>query len=420
MKTIQNILIIVILLLSSLAFSQNDLKARIEFEEAEKQFNENNFSEALRYLENTESLIGKWTPKVSFMKIESLNKIADFDNLESDNSKKLMKEVKLYMDFCNKHKESIVMEKFKVVYTIDENIKQIKKQKLETQMLEYTEGYNAFKEKNYTEAIKLWNQAAAKGNSKAMYQIGAAYYYGDGVPKDYVKSTEWYQKSAVKGNSSAMYEVGSAYYNGIGVTKDLTKAMDWYLKSANNGNKEAIKEIADAYYLGNNGFTKDYIQAMEWYLKLVDKDDGYAMCKIGRLYDKGNGIIKDSTKAMEWYLKSAAKGNTFGMYCVGINYCYGDGGVIKDYNKAMEWFLKGGEKGDPFCLSKIGSMYQKGEGVTKDYSQALEWYLKATEKNDIDSIKEMAIIYEEGGYGVKRDKKKAKGLMAEYEAKTEK
>ena len=247
MKKIQYIILTIFLFLSSLTFSQDDLKARVEFEEAEKHFNENNFSEAIQHLEKTEALLGKWTPKVSFMKIESLNKITDLNYLESENSKKLIKEVKLYMDFCNKQKDNVVIEKFKVVYAIDEIIKIETKYVQDFKAPEYQLGKKAYSEKNYTEALSSWKKAAEKGNMAAMRDIGNLYYDGNGVEKNETEAVNWYKKAADKGNDSAMNLLGISYYYGDGVIKNNIEALYWYKKSAERGNHLAMNSVGKMY-----------------------------------------------------------------------------------------------------------------------------------------------------------------------------
>lgn len=416
MKTLQNILLTISLLLFTLTYAQNDIKARVEFEEAENQFNENNFSEALRHVERAESLIGKWTPKVSFIKIESLNKIVDLDFLDSEDSKELISEVKLYMDYSSKQKDKIVIEKFKVVYAIDEMLKQLSKLALERKMPEYEQGNAASSKGNYKTAMNFWNKAVLKGNSSAMYEIGFLYNRGvEGFPSDQAKAIEWFGKASAKGNDKAAYKMGIAYYHGEGVKRDFTKAMEWFLKAAARGSDDAMNEIGNFYYY-ELGVPLDYTKALNWYLKAGAKGNSDAMYRSGYLYSLGRGVAKDGTKAMVWFLKAAEKGNAIAMYNIGVSYYYGDS-VIKNYAKAMEWYTKSADNGNNSALYSVGSMYKKGEGVTKDYAKALEWYLKANEKGKIDSTKEMSEMYAEGGFGIKKDKKKAVALMAEHEAK---
>jgi TPR repeat protein len=420
MKTIKNSILTIGLLISTLAFAQNDLKARIEFEEAEKQFNEGNFADAVDYLEKTEALIGKWTPKVSFMKIESLNNVADLSNLENENTKKLIKEVKLYMDYSEKQKDNVVIEKFKVVYAIDEQIKILQKDEKDFRMPEFMAGLEAYREKNYSAALDSWTKAAAKGNGRAMVRIGFLYDEGEGVAKSEEKALEWYRKGDKAGNPGAAFYIGSAYYYGMAtIQQDYTKAMEWYKKAANKGDADAMGKLSYMYRYGK-GVQQDAIQGFEWSLKGAKKGQASAMYWTARAYDTGEGVEKDESKATDWFLKGADKGDGSSMYNIGIRYYYGISGFTKDYAKAMEWYLKAADKENRSAMRDVGEIYQKGQGVPQDYVKALEWYAKAVEKGEVKSLNEMANIYEEGGYGVKRDKRKATELRAEYEAKKDK
>lgn len=259
-------LIFIFLLITTSQFilAQNDLKARIEFEEAEKQFDNNNFLEALLYLEKTETLIGKWTPKVSFMKIESLQKIADLSDLETVNSIKLVKEVGYYMDYCEKQKDNVIMEKFKVVYAIDKSIKeQMSKQVLKKRMPEYIEGINAYVERNYRGAMECYLRAADKGDGDSMSAIALLYVNGEGVAQDYSKAMEWYLKSVETGNQGykSQNAIGLLYYNGQGVKKDYVKAKEWFDKGYLEGDVDSIKMLIKIYNDGGYGVIRDIDRA---------------------------------------------------------------------------------------------------------------------------------------------------------------
>ena len=49
------------------------------------------------------------------------------------------------------------------------------------------------------------------------------------------KACEWYQKAAEQGSASAQFNLGVAYYCGEGVTRDLKTAAEWYQKAAEQG-----------------------------------------------------------------------------------------------------------------------------------------------------------------------------------------
>ena len=49
----------------------------------------------------------------------------------------------------------------------------------------------------------------------------------------------WYRKAAEQGNDDAQYELGRAYYYGNGVEEDDAEAVKWYKKAAEQGNSDA-------------------------------------------------------------------------------------------------------------------------------------------------------------------------------------
>ncbi|MDR0792541.1 MAG: SEL1-like repeat protein [Chitinophagaceae bacterium] len=58
--------------------------------------------------------------------------------------------------------------------------------------------------KQYSQAIPLYTQAAGQGNADAQYNLGVMYENGFGVPQNTNQATEWYKKSAAQGNTPAL------------------------------------------------------------------------------------------------------------------------------------------------------------------------------------------------------------------------
>src|SRR5258708_6387990 len=89
-------------------------------------------------------------------------------------------------------------------------------------------GLDAYREKNYAEAMRWYRTAADKGLAKAQYNIGVLYTSGLGVPNDYAEAARWYRKAADQGFAPAQYYLGVLYENGAGMRKDKTQARYWY------------------------------------------------------------------------------------------------------------------------------------------------------------------------------------------------
>lgn len=74
-------LLLATILISINSFSQGNLKAKIEYENAEQAFAEEKYEDALTSLLEVENLLQKWTPNVSFLKIQVLDKTFDYTNI---------------------------------------------------------------------------------------------------------------------------------------------------------------------------------------------------------------------------------------------------------------------------------------------------------------------------------------------------
>ncbi len=60
-------------------------------------------------------------------------------------------------------------------------------------------GNNAYNQKDYSEAFRIWKSKAEKGNTEAQHNLGHLYHNGYGVLEDYVKGTVWIEKAAYGG-----------------------------------------------------------------------------------------------------------------------------------------------------------------------------------------------------------------------------
>lgn len=135
-------------------------------------------------------------------------------------------------------------------------------------------GIQAYQQGDYTQALSLFRQAAARGHGKAPRYIGLCYEKGLGVAQDLQEAVEWYRKAAAKGDITGAYLLARCYEKGNGVPQDLALAHKYYQQSAQRG---------------------DIIAAP-------------AMTALGRLAEQGVGEPKDPAKAKTWYAKADAAG----------------------------------------------------------------------------------------------------------------
>lgn len=121
------------------------------------------------------------------------------------------------------------------------------------------------REDRLDQAFVCYKQAAATGNSEAMFAIGNLYFYKkyrgiknplaglmmpwDDVPvqPDVRSAFDWFLRAAKAGNVNAMSNVGVMLCNGIGCAKDPKQARGWLEKAARSGNRYAAKALRDFF-----------------------------------------------------------------------------------------------------------------------------------------------------------------------------
>jgi TPR repeat protein len=125
---------------------------------------------------------------------------------------------------------------------------------------------------------------AEQGNANAQYNLGNAYYLGQGVPQDYTQAAVWYRKAAEQGIQYAQLNLGNAYRTGQGVTQDYAEAVVWYRKAAEQRDADAQNNLGMAYQNGI-GVPQDYAQAAVWYRKAAEQENASAQVGLVPIFD---------------------------------------------------------------------------------------------------------------------------------------
>jgi len=106
---------------------------------------------------------------------------------------------------------------------------------------EIQDGFDAYKKKDYKEAVMFFHLSAEQGDALAQLLLGLMYDEGKGAAQDYVEAVKWYRRSAELGNASAQNNLGFMYAQGQGVLKDYVIAHMWFNLSFSNGSKNGLE-----------------------------------------------------------------------------------------------------------------------------------------------------------------------------------
>ena len=112
---------------------------------------------------------------------------------------------------------------------------------------------------------------------------------------------------AEQGDADAQFDLGLAYYSGQGVPQDDKEAVKWFRKVAEQGNAKAQSNLGVMYDTGQ-GVPQDYKEAVKWYRKAAEQGDAPAQYNLGLMYEYGQGVPKDDVNAYAWYNVGSANG----------------------------------------------------------------------------------------------------------------
>ncbi len=93
---------------------------------------------------------------------------------------------------------------------------------------------------------------------------------------------------------------------------------------------------------------------------------------------------------------AAIGGNATAEAIVGLKYLDED-----DPGKALPWLRKAAEAGQPVAQYRLGTVYERGQGVAANPELAAKWYLAASNQGNRKAMHNLAVAYAEGTIGRK-------------------
>lgn len=159
------------------------------------------------------------------------------------------------------------------------------------------------------EAARWFRQAALQGNVEAQYHLARLVSRGaKGLKQDYPTALKLYQDAAAKGHALAMDALGQAYQQGRGTGVDLARAAEWYQKAADLGNADAQNNLG-MLYLEGKGVARDLNKAFRLFQAAAEQNDAWGLNNLGGMYEMGWGATADKAKALGLYQQALAAGN---------------------------------------------------------------------------------------------------------------
>ncbi|SDN71675.1 caspase family protein [Afipia sp. GAS231] len=162
--------------------------------------------------------------------------------------------------------------------------------------------------KDYAEARRLYDKAAAVGYPMALNNIGGMYEGGQGVRVDNAEAARWYRKAVEAGEPIAMVDLGWLEETGHGVARNCAEAVQLYETAVKAGVPSAMNNLG-LLYLRGQCVRRDYNEARRLFEQGIALGDAACMNGMGVIYNEGDGVPRNARLARQWYEKAASLGD---------------------------------------------------------------------------------------------------------------
>ena len=236
---------------------------------------------------------------------------------------------------------------------------------------------------NVPRALDLFQKSADAGYPQAQATIGALYLKGlpGLLERNPEKGVDLLSRAVRAKSLTARFNLGMAYYNGDGVPQDSSKAAQWLQVAEKQNFVEAQYVLGMLLAEGEEGLPKNLSQGV----RLLNKADKQGH-KLARAYLEkmnlkpgtiSNKVVQTTTSSFsnltssedEEILHEARK------YYTGI-------GRSKNYEKSYSMLLPLAKGGYPEAARLVGLMKLSGKGTDKNPKDAKQWLSVAAQKGD--------------------------------------
>ncbi len=151
-------------------------------------------------------------------------------------------------------------------------------------------------------------EAAANGDVRAQFEVGAIYGEGKLLEQDFEKAAIWFERAAANGFAPAALRLGGLYESGKGVEQNFEQAKLWYQRAAEAGNRMAMHNLASLYAGGELGEQR-FLEAIEWFERAARLGLTDSQFNLGMLHARGLGVEQDLGEAYFWFAIAAKSGD---------------------------------------------------------------------------------------------------------------
>lgn len=213
----------------------------------------------------------------------------------------------------------------------------------------------AYTSGDYVKARQLWQELAAKGDARAMNNLGVLFDRGQGVPEDPAEAVRWFKQAAESGHGPGMSNYGRMLEQGRGVTRDAAQAAHWFQQAAERNVADAQYNLGVLYERGEGVPASDK-DAAAWYSRAAANQQVNAQARLGQFYRDGRGVDKNATRAVLLLYGAAMEGHSSAVH---------DLEVLAEQERAAQGAGKSGGRAGSAPASKASVFGVELAGATR-------------------------------------------------------
>ena len=270
-------------------------------------------------------------------------------------------------------------------------------------------------------AEKWLRKAADQGNKKAEQALEAIGLetVANKANANPLQAVAQFKQAAATGDTIAMYNLGTFYLKGHGVAQNNAEAVKWYRKAADLGLPIAQYDLGTHYSQGTAGLRKDARKATAYFQQAADQGFASAQASLGFIYVTGQLGKADPELAVKWFRKSSLQDNVEGNYNLGLCYLNGTG-VSRDIGRAEKLIERAADQNHLLAQVKLMELYTAGTILPQDLVKAYKWMVILTTKNPENQTNpQSAALFSQGTSALaasmsESQLKRARQLVAEW------
>jgi len=237
---------------------------------------------------------------------------------------------------------------------------------------------------NVHRALDLFHRSAESGYPQAQATIGALYLRGlPGLLKQDSEEGIKLLSKAVRAKSlTARFNLGMAYYNGDGVEKNIYKASQWLRLAVKQNFSEAQCQLGLLLLEGGDGVAKNTMEGIKLLETAASQNHPWAKEYLNK---RGTSPISSESQKVRNEILEKNSDLPFSDDKNRLNHArkfYTGVGTKQDYQKAYELFFPLAQSGNAEAARFVGLMNLSGKGTKKDLNLAKQWLSVASQKGD--------------------------------------